>query len=36
MILLKDKKEVDSFLSINNDIYRIITVLNNNQDLKKL
>ena len=36
MILLKDKKEVDSFLSINNDIYRIITVLNSNQDLKKL
>jgi hypothetical protein len=36
MILLKDKKETDSFLSINNDIYRIITVLNKNQDLKKL
>lgn len=36
MILLKDKKEVDSFLSINNDIYRIITVLNSSQDLKKL
>ena len=36
MILLKDKKEIDSFLSVNNDIYRIITVLNKNQDLKKL
>jgi hypothetical protein len=36
MILLKDKKENDSFLSINNDIYRIITVLNKNQELKKL
>ena len=36
MILLKDKKENDSFLSINNDIYRIITVFNKNQELKKL
>ena len=36
MILLKDKKETDSFLSVNNDIYRIITVLNKNQALKKL
>ena len=36
MILLKDKKEIDSFLSVNNDIYRIITVLNKNQELKKL
>lgn len=36
MILLKDRKETDSFLSVNNDIYRIITVLNKNQDLKKL
>lgn len=36
MILLKDRKETDSFLSVNNDIYRIITVFNNNQELKKL
>lgn len=36
MILLKDRKETDSFLSVNNDIYRIITVLNQNQALKKL
>lgn len=36
MILLKDKKETDSFLSVNNDIYRIITVLNKCQPLKKL
>ena len=36
MILLKDRKETDSFLSVNNDIYRIITVLNKNQELKKL
>jgi hypothetical protein len=36
MILLKDRKETDSFLSVNNDIYRIITVLNKNQALKKL
>lgn len=36
MILLKDRKETDSFLSVNNDIYRIITVLNNCQALKKL
>ena len=36
MILLKDRKETDSFFSVNNDIYRIITVLNKNQELKKL
>lgn len=36
MILLKDRKETDSFLSVNNDIYRIITVFNNCQPLKKL
>jgi hypothetical protein len=36
MILLKDRKETDSFLSVNNDIYRIITVLNKCQPLKKL
>ena len=36
MILMKDRKETDSFLSVNNDIYRIITTFNNNQDLKKL
>lgn len=33
---MKDRKETDSFLSVNNDIYRIITTFNNNQDLKKL
>ena len=36
MILLKDKKEMDSFLSVNNDIYRIITDKKKNQALKKL
>ncbi len=36
MILLKDRKETDSFLSVNNDIYRIITVFNKSQPLKKL
>ena len=36
MILNKNSKETDSFLDINNDIYRIITVLNNNQNIKKL
>lgn len=36
MILLKDKKDIDSFLTINNDIYRIITAFNKNADLKKL
>ena len=36
MILMKDRRETDSFLSVNNDIYRIITTFNNNQDLKKL
>ena len=36
MILLKDRKETDSFLSVNNDIYRIITVFNKCQPLKKL
>lgn len=36
MILNKNNKETDSFLDINNDIYRIITVFNNCQELKKL
>jgi hypothetical protein len=36
MILNKNKQETDSFLDLNNDIYRIITILNNCQELKKL
>lgn len=36
MILNKNTLETDSFLDINNDIYRIMTVLNNNQELKRL
>lgn len=36
MILNKNKKETDSFLDLNNDIYRIITMLNKCQELKKL
>lgn len=36
MILNKSIEETDSFLDINNDIYRIITVLNECQELKKL
>lgn len=36
MILNKNVMETDSFLDINNDIYRILTVFNNCQELKKL
>lgn len=36
MILNKSIEETDSFLDINNDIYRIITILNECQELKKL
>src|SRR5574344_1457587 len=36
MLLNKNIKEFDSFLDINNDIYRIISELNNGKDLKKL
>ena len=36
MILNKNVMETDSFLDVNNDIYRIITVFNNCQELKKL
>lgn len=35
-ILNKNVTETDSFLDINNDIYRIITALNEDGDLKKL
>jgi len=35
MILNKNIVETDSFLDINNDIYRIMTVLNGNQSLKR-
>jgi hypothetical protein len=35
MILNKNIQETDSFLDVNNDIYRIITVFNNNQELKR-
>lgn len=35
MILNKNTVETDSFLDINNDIYRIMTVLNGNQELKR-
>lgn len=36
MILSKNFVETDSFLDLNNDIYRIITVFNDCQELKKL
>lgn len=36
MILNKNIKETDSFLDVNNDIYRIMTVFNNCQELKRL
>lgn len=36
MILSKNLTETDSFLDLNNDIYRIITIFNNCQELKKL
>lgn len=36
MILNKNIKETDSILNVNNDIYRIMTVFNNCQELKKL
>lgn len=36
MLLNKNIKEFDSFLDINNDIYRIVSELNKNQELKKL
>jgi len=36
MILNRNKNEVDTFLSVNNDIYRIITAFNKSDDLKKL
>ena len=36
MILNKNVMETDSFLDVNNDIYRILTVFNNCQELKKL
>lgn len=36
MILHKNSKETDSFLDLNNDIYRIMTVFNNCQELKRL
>lgn len=36
MILSKNLTETDSFLDLNNDIYRIITIFNDCQELKKL
>lgn len=36
MILNNNKNELDRFLDANNDIYRILTLLNGNQELKKL
>jgi hypothetical protein len=36
MILNKNVMETDSFLDVNNDIYRIITVFNDCQELKRL
>lgn len=36
MILNKNVQETDSFLDVNNDIYRIITLFNDSQELKKL
>ena len=35
MILNKNAKETDSFLDVNNDIYRIMNVCNNCQELKR-
>lgn len=36
MILNKNVQETDSFLDVNNDIYRMITLFNGCQELKKL
>lgn len=36
MILNKNSTETDSFLDVNNDIYRILTVFNNSQALKRM
>ena len=36
MILNKENEYTDTFLDINNDIYRIMTALNNDQSLKRL
>ena len=36
MILNKEKKEVDTFLSVNNDIYRMVKALDKDDMLKKL
>lgn len=36
MILNKNVMETDSFLDVNNDIYRMITIFNNCQELKRL
>jgi len=36
MILNKEKKEVDTFLSVNNDIYRMVKALDKDEMLKKL
>lgn len=36
MILNKTKNEVDTFLSVNNDIYRITTTLDQDEQLKRL
>ena len=36
MILNKERKEVDTFLSVNNDIYRMVKALDKDNMLKKL
>ena len=36
MILNKEKKEIDTFLSVNNDIYRMVKALDKDDMLKKL
>ena len=36
MIINKNKQEIDTFLSINNDIYRMMKTLDKDQALKKL
>lgn len=36
MILNKNNIETDAFLDVNNDIYRIMTILNDNQEIKRL
>ena len=36
MIINKNKQEIDTFLSVNNDIYRMVVALDKDEMLKKL